>query len=330
MSDQITIVIPNWNGKDLLRLCLPSLERQTFRNFEIFVVDNASTDGSQQMLAEEHPAVRVFEMPRNLGFGKAVNHGVMEARTPLVMLLNNDTEVDARCLERLHGRLSVEGERCGGVQCRMMNYYERDSVDSLGIRLRNGYFFDIAHKEPLSEQHLKSGRVLGLCGGAALFRRKFFDEVGLFDKRFFAGYEDVEIALRGLRRGWYYTYEPDAVVFHLKSVTLDKLAHRKRVELMKNFFILAFMHFPQQERSRLFLRLLTRMRKDLFRVVAHIFRKRLFYVLGMYGAVFLNLFRLRRQRALRTVSDEEIAGILLRSEEEGIWDNEQDAPSRSL
>ncbi len=320
MSVEITIVIPNWNGKDLLRVCLPTLERQTFRNFEIIVVDNASRDGSARMLADEFPEVRVFEMPRNLGFGKAVNHGVTQARAPHIMLLNNDTEVDPRCLERLLDRLSSESPRCGGVQCRMMNYYEREMVDSLGIRLRNGYFFDIGHQEPLTEDHLKPGRVLGLCGGAALFRQEFFDEVGLFDERFFAGYEDVEIALRGLRQGWYYVYEPEAVVFHLKSVTLDKLAHRKRVELMKNFYILAFLHFPGQERPRLLRRLMTRIRKDLFRIVAHIFRRRLVYVLGMYGAIFKNLFLLRRAREIRTVSDDEIAAILSKSEEEGVWE----------
>ncbi|MBI3764447.1 MAG: glycosyltransferase [Chloroflexi bacterium] len=90
----ISIVIPNWNGLAHLPACLASLGAQTYSDFEIIVADNASTDGSRECLAREHPEARVIALDRNHGFTGACNAGLRAARGEIAVLLNNDTEAD--------------------------------------------------------------------------------------------------------------------------------------------------------------------------------------------------------------------------------------------
>ena len=89
---KVTIIIPNYNGAHFLRPCLDKLKRQTFREFEVLVVDNGSRDGSLALLRDFYPEVRVISLRENQGFSKAVNVGIRASRSPYVILLNNDTE----------------------------------------------------------------------------------------------------------------------------------------------------------------------------------------------------------------------------------------------
>src|ERR1043166_1936630 len=89
-----SVIIPNWNGAQLLPTCLDSLERQTFTDFETLVVDNASTDNSRELLAQKHPAVRVIALDGNRGFAGGVTAGIRAARGSILVLLNNDTEAE--------------------------------------------------------------------------------------------------------------------------------------------------------------------------------------------------------------------------------------------
>ena len=89
-----TVVIPNWNGIDYIRVCLDSLRAQDTDDFEVLVIDNASADGSDLVVEEEYPEVRLARMPENLGFSGGVNEGICRTETPYVLLLNNDIECD--------------------------------------------------------------------------------------------------------------------------------------------------------------------------------------------------------------------------------------------
>ena len=106
MSDppSASVIIPNWNGRGLLPDCLDSLRRQVIRDFEVVVVDNGSIDGSLELLRDRYPEVRVLALPSNQFFAGAVNHGIRHTRGPIVVLLNNDTEVEPQWLERFRIR----------------------------------------------------------------------------------------------------------------------------------------------------------------------------------------------------------------------------------
>ncbi len=97
----VSIIIPNWNGKDLLADCLGSLNKQTFKDFEIILVDNGSSDDSIEYISNHFPKTKVIKLDKNYGFAKAINSGVKNSMAKYVVFLNNDTEVDKSWLENL-------------------------------------------------------------------------------------------------------------------------------------------------------------------------------------------------------------------------------------
>jgi GT2 family glycosyltransferase len=206
----------------------------------------------------------------------------------------------------------------------MMNYFQPAIIDTLGLGLRTDRFgtiefMDLAHGEKFdATRHGVSGNLIGVCAGAALYRRVFFDAEGLLDERFFAIYEDVDLSLRGIRRGWHFTYEPQAVVFHHKSPSLAKLAYRKRLETTKNYYYAAYKNLPGQRLWSLSLKLLYSFQMDLFNIVAHFKNRRYLAALGMYGAIIRHLPSLLAGRRT-TISSREYQTLCRHSIEKGIW-----------
>jgi glycosyltransferase involved in cell wall biosynthesis len=101
VSPYVTVVVPNWNGERFLNLCLTSLRRQSFEDFETILVDNGSTDASVDFVKRNFPEVRVVSLTHNRGFSAAVNAGIQASQAEYVVLLNNDTEVDPGWLKAL-------------------------------------------------------------------------------------------------------------------------------------------------------------------------------------------------------------------------------------
>ncbi|MCI0474625.1 MAG: glycosyltransferase family 2 protein, partial [Anaerolineales bacterium] len=128
-----SVVIPNWNGVrlQLLPTCLNALRAQTYRDFEIVVVDDCSTDDSREFLAREFPDVRVVVNEKNLGFAPSVNSGIRAARGDIVVLLNNDTEADPVWLTEI-ARAFDENPRAGMVACKLRLFDRRDHIHSAG------------------------------------------------------------------------------------------------------------------------------------------------------------------------------------------------------
>ncbi|MCK5069109.1 MAG: glycosyltransferase family 2 protein, partial [Desulfocapsa sp.] len=216
---QIDIVIPNFNGKVFLRNCLNSLQKQTCTEFSVIVVDNGSTDGSIELLSEEYPKVKVLSWDENRGFSAAVNAGIDAGSAPLIFLLNNDTELDKHCLDEL---IATAQAKAGYdfFAAKMLNYHERTSLDGAGDAfLRGGVGYRIGTMETDGNYYNTARQVFGACAGAALYRRDFFDELGLFDEDFFAYLEDVDLNLRANSRGKKCWYVPDARVYHIGSAT---------------------------------------------------------------------------------------------------------------
>ncbi len=216
---QIDIIIPNFNGKVFLPACLDSLQRQSYSDFHVIVVDNGSSDGSVEFLHQNYPEVEVLAWDENTGFSAAVNGGIKAGSAPLVFLLNNDTELDESCLERLVSAAKQKKEY-DFFATKMLNYQDRTVLDGAGDAfLRGGVGYRIGTMEEDAEYYSNARQVFGACAGAALYRRGFFDELGLFDEDFFAYLEDVDLNLRANSRGKKCWYVPDARVYHIGSAT---------------------------------------------------------------------------------------------------------------
>jgi GT2 family glycosyltransferase len=211
---RVSVVIPNFNGMPHLPDCLDSLQRQAYRDFVTVVVDNASEDGSCAWVRAHHPEVQVIPLPTNRGFAHAVNHGIRSGRTEYVALLNNDTVVDRRWLCGLVGELDAT-QKYDFAASKMILHDGSDRLNAAGddysvMRLA-GRNRGIGHP---AWRFSRPERVLGACAGAAMYRRRLFDEVGLFDEDFFLISEDTDFNLRCLIAGKRCIYVPEAVVWH--------------------------------------------------------------------------------------------------------------------
>lgn len=216
---EVSIVIPNWNGLGLLRPCLASLQQQTFCDYEIIVVDNASTDGSLQMVASEFPEVRVLALGRNLGFAGGSNAGIRQAVGDIVVALNNDTEAEPTWLQNLVRALGRHPE-AGSAASRLMVFSKPGIIHSAGdLYGRDGIPNSRGVWQQYGAPYDREVFVFGPCGGAAAYRREMLDEIGLYDEAFFMYCEDVDLNWRAQLAGWKCVYVPEAVVHHHLSAT---------------------------------------------------------------------------------------------------------------
>ncbi len=214
-KDQVSIIIPNWNGKRFLPNCLKSLNEQSYPLKDIIVVDNGSTDGSVEFIEANYPQVKLIKFEINQGFSIAVNKGINSSSSEFVALLNNDTIVHRDWL--LHMVRAIKQHRdVGSVGCKMLSYEDNALLDGAGDGYRRGGLPGrIGHREKDSGQFDQERFILGACGGAALYRRSMLDDIGLLDEEYFAYLEDVDLALRAQSRGYKCLYVPAAIVYHL-------------------------------------------------------------------------------------------------------------------
>lgn len=215
---EVSVVIPNFNGIAFLDSVLGSLEGQTERNFEVIFVDNGSTDGSCSFVAANYPWVHLIELSENFGFCRAVNEGIRAAKAPYVLLLNNDTEVAENFVEEMLAAIKRH-ENAFSCAARMVQYHDRDRIDdagnyycALGWSFARGKGKDVHRYE-------KEEKIFAACGGAAIYRKKILDKIGLFDEEHFAYLEDTDIGYRARIQGYENWYAPRAIVYHVGSGT---------------------------------------------------------------------------------------------------------------
>jgi GT2 family glycosyltransferase len=215
---RVTIAIPNWNGARLLPACLSSLREQTFQDFETVLVDNGSTDASLELVATDFPEVRVKSWPANRGVAMAFNEGVRQCRGELLALLNNDMELDPGWLQALVR--AVDADPTIGAVASKILFIDRKTINSAGDFYRHdGIPGNRGVHELDHGQYDRPEYVFGASGGASLFRRPLFDEIGLFDERLISYCEDVDWAWRMQLAGYRCFYEPAAVAYHWGSAT---------------------------------------------------------------------------------------------------------------
>ena len=215
---KVTIVIPNYNGKHFMEPCLSSLSEQTYKDFHILVIDNASSDGSIEYMEENYPDIELIKLQKNYGFSKAVNIGIQHSRTPYVILLNNDTTVDTRYVEEMVKAIE-KSPKIFSVSSKMIQMYHPELIDSAGdLYTLLGWGVCRGCGRPVSN-YTKYDEIFTACAGAAIYRRSVFDEIGYFDVNHFAYLEDIDIGYRARIYGYYNMYCPTALVYHVGSGT---------------------------------------------------------------------------------------------------------------
>jgi len=214
-----SVIVVNYNGKRYLKRCMDALRGQTYKNNEVIVVDNGSSDGSAAYVKTNFPRARVIESRENCGFARGNNVGVRAAKGEFIATLNNDTEAAPGWLEALVGAM-MSDEGAGMCASKMLRMDDPTIIDSTGICVsRSGACWDRGMFERDRGQYEAAEEVFGPCAGAALYRKAMLDETGLFDEDFVSYMEDTDLAFRGRLAGWKCLYVPKAVVYHVHGGT---------------------------------------------------------------------------------------------------------------
>ncbi|MCB9076479.1 MAG: glycosyltransferase family 2 protein [Anaerolineaceae bacterium] len=213
-SPKVAVIIPNWNTQRWLPGCLDALNTQTFRDFQIIVVDNGSTDDSVAFIRDNYPDVRVITLPENRGFAVAVNTGIKATQSDYIALLNVDTVPRPGWLASLVETADQSSPDIGFLASKMLNLDQPDLIDDAGDSF-SWYASSWKRGKGESAAHYNEpGEVFSACAGAALYRRRFFEKVGLFDEDFNSYLEDIDLGLRGRLLGYRCWYVPAAEVLH--------------------------------------------------------------------------------------------------------------------
>ncbi len=235
---QISIIVLNWNGKLYLNDCLASIYNQSYKDFEVIFVDNASTDDSVNFIKKNYPRAKIIQNKENYGFAKGNNIGMKQAKGEFILILNADTKLDNDFLKEIIK--PMKNSKVGMVSSKIILKDSR-KIDSIGLKMMvSGLAKDIKNED-------EAKNIIAPCGGAALYRRKMLEDIKLngqyFDEDYFLYSEDLDLGLRAILRGWKAAYAKKAKVLHIHSAATKKtttynqlLSHRNNLwTIMKDF-----------------------------------------------------------------------------------------------
>jgi GT2 family glycosyltransferase len=230
----VSITIVTWNSAQYLSDCFASIRTQDYRDFEVIIVDNASSDGTRALLHEVEPHWRVIYNEANVGFAAGQNQAMRASAGEWVLCLNPDVVLGPDFVSQLVAAgeaHSDAGSLCGKLLRwdSATEQHKTNIIDSTGIYFtRNMRHLDRGAEESDTGQYDQPQYVFGTSGAAAMFRRKFIEDVSVegqfFDEEFFAFREDADLAWRAQVMGWKCLYVPHAVAWHVRRVTPERRA----------------------------------------------------------------------------------------------------------
>jgi GT2 family glycosyltransferase len=246
----ITIIVPNYNGEAHLKTLIPSLKKQTYKDYKLVLVDNGSDDGSAEYIKKRVPGSVILKMDKNYGFARAVNEGInftlSTKDSEYILLLNNDIELKAGFLKKGLNAFKEEPD-ASIVAVKMMNYFKRDIIDDCGDfpKANGGSPVPRGHDEKDTGQYDTPEYVFGACAGAAFYKTEVFEKAGLFDEDFFAYYEDIDFSFRAQFAGIKCFYQPGAVCYHKRGGTGTKSDYGFQTEYCeRNLVLMRFKNYP--------------------------------------------------------------------------------------
>jgi len=256
---KVSINIVTWNSLKYLPECFDSIFNQTFKDFSVLVIDNASVDKSVKFIEKKYPQtlldresyligrVRIIHNSRNLGFAKAHNKGIIFSQGDYILVTNPDIVLTPNCLENLIREME-KNPKIGCIGGKLLKIKPHNSdlpyiygtktdiIDSTGLKiLKSRKVIDRGQGEKDKGQFDKKEEVFGISGALALYRRKALEDIKLdgeyFDNSFFSYKEDIDLSWRLRLRGWKNFYTPEAVAYHYRGIGIGEKA--KLSEILK-------------------------------------------------------------------------------------------------
>jgi len=248
MPDDVSVIIPVWNGRAMVERLMESLGAQTYPIAEILVIDNGSEDGAPE--AAELRGARVVRMGRNAGFSRAVNRGILECRSAWLVILNSDVELSPSWLERLMAAAAQAGVWFAAGK--ILSAGDHKVIDGTYDALSRGACaWRVGQGRADNEEFSRARAILFAPGTASLFRAELFQRVGMLDESFESYLEDVDFGLRCACRDYRGCYVPEAVAYHVGSAALGKWHPETVRRIARNQVFLVAKYYP----ARLFFHL---------------------------------------------------------------------------
>jgi len=254
----VSFLIVNWNGKHLLDDCIQSIQNLNFpkNQMEIILIDNGSKDGSYEFIRNKYPQIKIIRLQKNYGFPEANNYGIKVAKGKYIAMVNNDVVLDRNWIKFLIEKME-KNKKIAAIGGKVLLWNEKNPAYNhnnqilcswVKINPITGLSYNFTYDLPYH-------KVDYLSGSAMLLRNSIFNKIGLFDKDYFAYYEETEIAARLIRIGKWVVYHPQAICWHKVSSTAMKIdlnfqpfmIERNRLRfVIKNFdkfYILIFLEY---------------------------------------------------------------------------------------
>lgn len=245
---KVSIVIPNYNGRKIIKECVDAVLRSDYSNLEIIIVDNGSTDGSYEYLQEEYgdnEQVKILRLEKNVFFTGANNYGAQHATGEKILLTSNDIVLNKNCIKELV--VLAKKDRKHLVQPKIMSFWQKDVIDNVGGVYRwPGLGFGRGHGEKNEGQYDGNARLDFASSTTFMIDRRFFLKLGGQDDWYKFYYEDVDLSLRAKKQGGECWFAYKAKVFHKGSLTVRKTSPRAELlfhtrknilkTVLKNYF----------------------------------------------------------------------------------------------
>ncbi|MCL4386751.1 MAG: glycosyltransferase family 2 protein [Actinobacteria bacterium] len=249
-NPRVILVIINYNGMNFITECLDSVYSQSYKEFQVIVVDNNSKDESVNFIQKNYPECEILINRQNKGYGNAINKAIKYSlkkykNINYFGILNNDLHLDENWLKNLinYGEKKTD---CGILAGKMFMYHWPKYVNSTGIIVNYiGIGWDRDFYELDEKSHMESGEVLSVSGGAMLIKKSVFDSIGLFENNYFMYYEDVDFCFRTWKFSDYTVeYVKDALVYHRFSASVGMLSPKKHFYLKRSHYVFILENYP--------------------------------------------------------------------------------------
>jgi len=299
------IIIANWNGKQFLKGCFDSILKQSYKNFEIYLVDNGSEDGSSDYVTANFPDVKLIQLEKNHGFAGGNNEGIeialQDPSIEYLICLNNDTTVDRDWLIELI-RTAENDKRIGAVQSKIL-LGDRKTIHATGVIINYDFSSTPRDFGKLRNYNNKEGELESAIGCSLLLTRQAIEKVGTYESFYNSYKEDDELCLKLRRKQFKIFYSPRSIVYHFHSQTFGTqslrkiyLNERNRIFNLITFGSLSQILFSNIYTFRRILRQKGHLKQDKQKLVFKIKLALTFVKAYLVATVFLPKFLLKRLR----------------------------------
>ena len=246
----VSVIVLNYNAGKLLLNCIWSIKKSTYKNLEIIVVDNISTDKSQETCKEKYPDIKLIQNNENFGYCEGNNIGIREAKGDYIIILNPDTIVESNWIEELISAYNKFGE--GLYQPKHLSLNEKTIYMSAGNMLNIFGFGYAREKGKRDENQFNKIEEIGYASGTCLFTSSaVLKKVGLFDPFIFLYHDDLDLGWRASQLGIKSYYVPTSLIYHAESYSL-KWNAEKFYWLERNRKYCILTHYSKQTYSKIF------------------------------------------------------------------------------